>query len=197
MEWFKCMDKFNENQKDAWNHDDSMLIDLEAWRNRESLANHLESTYVNLSIGERKRIKKNIKRFMDEVDDFIMQIGNETFHGSPKHYKEDTIKNLETLWIKACKAYFNNDDGKALYSRTQHNKNPKSTNAIIPFGPWVIWKEDGWEDIYYGYGRWKKIQKTNKSADNSGGVTKIRKSRGTPCVPPPSSPPPPPLHIHA
>ena len=35
MEWFKCVDKFNENEKDLWNHDGSALVDLKSWKQRQ------------------------------------------------------------------------------------------------------------------------------------------------------------------
>ena len=68
---------------------------------------------------------------MDELDEFLMQDGNESFYGSPKDYKEDTIKNLNDLWKKACQVYFNNDEGKAIYSKTQQIRIPNKIN--IPF----------------------------------------------------------------
>ena len=167
MEWFKAIADFKEDEEDIWNADGSELIDLSAWKKKDLLEAHLETTYTNLSVGERKGVKKNIKRFLDELDEFVMQIGNRTFYDTPKDYRDDTIRNLDDLWKKGCQAYFKNKEGKAVYSLTKANKNPKAMNAAIKFGPWVIWKEDDWEDIQYNYKKWKRLQKRNKGADKN------------------------------
>ena len=61
MEWFKSIDNFNEDEEDVWNYNGSVLIDLDTWRKKEVLESHLESTYANLSVGERKSLKKILK----------------------------------------------------------------------------------------------------------------------------------------
>ena len=45
MEWFKCIDEFNESQSDAWTHDALVCTDLSA--------------------GQKKERKQNISRFTD------------------------------------------------------------------------------------------------------------------------------------
>ena len=37
MEWFNYIDKFNEKEENVWKHDESVLIDLEAWKNKDEL----------------------------------------------------------------------------------------------------------------------------------------------------------------
>ena len=96
-----------------------------------------------------------------------MQVGNQTFHGASDDYVKATILSMADLWSKACMAYFDNDEGKAIYTRLNKNKNPQSNNAVIPFGPWIIWSKDDWEDVDYNYGRWRRLQKRNKDADDS------------------------------
>ena len=167
MEWFRYISNFKEDQTDIWNYDGSVLIDLEAWKEKEVLEEHLNKVYEELSIGQRKGKKKNITRFIDEVDDFIMQVGNKSFYESSDDYKKDTIISMANLWKKACMAYFNNEEGKAIYSRLKKNKNPQSNNAIIPFGPWIIWNKEDWEDVDYEYGRWRRLQKRNTDMDDN------------------------------
>ena len=104
-------------------------------------------------MGERKRKKQHIIRFTSEVDELLMQIGNKTFYSASKEYKEETIQSLANLWLKACK------EGKAVYSRLLRDNNENETqsvNAIIPFGPWISWKKEDWEDVDYKYSAWKR-----------------------------------------
>ena len=78
---------------------------------------------IRVSPGGRKGMKKYIKRFVEEANDLLIQVGNETFYGSPKEYKEETNKSLANLWIKVRKVHFNNDEGNALFTRLPKNKN--------------------------------------------------------------------------
>ena len=89
-------------------------------------------------MGERKGMKQHIIRFISEVDELLLQIGNKTFYSASKEYREDTIKTLDRFWKKACKIYFNNEEGKAVFARLIKNNNKNKTqscNAVIPFGP--------------------------------------------------------------
>ena len=76
-----------------------------------------------------------------------MQVGNESFFGSSEEYIKDTMISLDDLCKKACVAYFNDKEGKAVYSRINKNKNPQANNAVIPFGPWVMWGKDDKKEI--------------------------------------------------
>lgn len=187
MEWFKCIDKFNENAENVWNYDGSVFIDLETWKSKEKLEQHLADVYKDASVGERKGLKQHVVRFVSEVDELLFQIGNKSFHTASKEYKDETIKTLEKFWIKACKVYFNNKDGKAVYSRLQRSKNKnkaQSINAIIPFGPWILWKKEDWEDVDYKYSKWLREQKRNKhnesdsSEESDSPISQSQKDRG-------------------
>ena len=153
MEWFKCIDEFNEKEQNAWNADGSVLIDLDAWKRKDKLEDHLVLAHKDYSVGRRKGLKKYIVRFVGELDDSLMQIGNESFYTALKDYKKETVLSLKELWMKACKVYFNNEEGKALYTRNSKdvNENGQLINAVIPFGPWVSWDEEDWEDVVYKY----------------------------------------------
>ena len=133
--------------------------------------NHLGTVYKDLGIGLRKGIKTDITRFINELDEFMMQVGNESFFSTSKDYRDDTILNLADLWTAACKAYFNNEDGKAIYSRFDPNKNLTPINAIIPFGPWIMWSKNEWKDIKYSVKRWKRLQKRSKNGNNTVSTT--------------------------
>ena len=139
MEWFKCIGEFDQKEESVWTHDESVIIDLDAWKNKDKLEPSLALAYSDASVGERKRMKTNIIRFIAEVDDPMMQVGNETFYATSKECKDETIISLADLSFKACKVHFSNEDGKAICSRLQKNKNEntQSVNAIIPFGPWM------------------------------------------------------------
>ena len=50
-----------------------------------------------------------------------------------KEYKDDAIKSLADLWLKACKVHFNDDDGKAVHSRLQKNEN-ENTHRVWHVG---------------------------------------------------------------
>ena len=165
MEWFKIIAGFKEDRKDVWNTDGSVLIDIKAWKSKEALENHLNKLYEEFSVGTRKGLKKDIVRFINEADEFMMQVGNESFFSSSKDYRDDTILNLAELWLTACKVYFKNKEGKAVYSRFDPNKNLPSINQVIPFGPWIMWGKNEWKDIKYTYKRWKRLQKRSKDMD--------------------------------
>ena len=53
-----------------------------------------------------------------------------------------------------------------MFSRTEKNKNTTSKNEIIPFGPWIIWKKEDWEDIDYGLEKWNIQQKRTAGSGN-------------------------------
>ena len=183
MEWFKIIPDFNEEEEDVWNGDGSVLLDLTAWKDRKLLEDHMNEVYDKYSVGIRKGYKNDIKRFVDEADEFMMQVGNESFYDTSKEYKDDTITNLQELWDKACKVYFNNKDGVALYSLAKANKNPKPVNAKIKFGPWVLWKKNEWDNIKYGFKKWKRLKKRNKDSDKSllsttNTITQSQRDRG-------------------
>ena len=187
MEWFKCMDNFNENEENVWNYDGSVLIDLETWKNKDELETHLAAVYKDASVEEREGMKQHIVRLVSEVDELLFQIGNKTFYTASKEYREDTIKTLEKFWMKACKIYFNNKEGKAVFSRLQKNNNKNKTqscNEVIPFGPWVLWKKEDWEDVDYKYSKWLREQKRNKhieldsSEESETPISQSQKDRG-------------------
>ena len=169
MEWFKCIDNFNENEENVWNHDGTVLINLEIWKNKDKLEPHLAEIYKDASIGQRKGMKQHIARFTSEADELLQQIGNKTFYSASKEYREDTIKALERFWKESCKIYFKNEEGKAVFSRLIKNNNKNKSqpcNAVIPFGPWVLWKKEDWEDVDYKYGKWLREQKRNKHTES-------------------------------
>ena len=187
MEWFKCIDKFNENEENVWNYDGSMLIDVETWKNKGKVEEHLDSVYKDASSGERKGMKQHMTRFVSEVDDLLLQIGNKSFYSASKDYRDETIKTLERFWIKACKIYFNNKEGKALFSRLQRDNDKNKTqscNQVIPFGPWVLWKKEDWEEVDYKYDKWLRNRKRNKhiesdsSEESDSPISQSQKDRG-------------------
>ena len=187
MEWFRCIDKFNENEENVWNDDGTVLINLETWKNKDELETHLSAVYKNASVGERKGMKQHIARFVSEVDELLLQIGNKSFYSASKEYKDITIKTLERFWKKACIIYFNNEEGKAVFSRLQKNNNKNksvSCNEVIPFGPWVLWKKEDWEDVDYKYGKWIREQKRNINTDSDSSeesdppISQSQKDRG-------------------
>ena len=108
-----------------------------SWKDKNEFESHFESTYSELSAGERKGLKKHIKRFVDVAEDFMSQIGNGTFRTASKDYQEETVRSLQKLWIKACSVYFRDSDSSALFTRSQKNNNPASTQEI-PMGPWAF-----------------------------------------------------------
>ena len=182
MEWFKCIDKFNNEKENACDADGSVFIDIETWKKKEKLEDHFNAAYKDYQIGKRKGFMKHINRFTEEADDLLMQIGNETFYGASDDYKKDTIRSLADLWITACKVYFRNKEGKAVYTRAakDKNENGQSINAVIPFGPWILWNEDDWAKVVYKYGKWKRLQKRNKDAQVKS--TCIQKFTKTQCT---------------
>ena len=50
-------------QKEAWNHDESALVDLKSWKNKDKLESHLDSVHKEAAVGDRKGMKKCINRF--------------------------------------------------------------------------------------------------------------------------------------
>ena len=72
---------------------------------------------------------------------------------------------MNDLWKEACKVYGNNDDGKMIYTRKDKDSSISINNAIS-FGPWVLWKKGDWNDIAYGFKKWKRLQKKNKGEDS-------------------------------
>ena len=134
MEWFKCIDEFNENEENACNYDGSVLIKLDAAKDKDELETYLGSASEDASTGERKGMKKNIVRYVSEVDDSLMQIVTESFYNTTKECKDETTSSSIALWRKARKDCFINDDGKAVHTRLRKNKNTQWINAVIPFG---------------------------------------------------------------
>ena len=101
MEWFKCLDDFKTDNDKMWNYDGSVLVNIAAWNNKESLESQLNTSYPALSVGERKGKKKHILRFLEEANEFALQVGNKSFHGAAKDYRDATIINLNKLWNTA------------------------------------------------------------------------------------------------
>ena len=52
-------------------------------------------------MGERKGMKKNIVRFISEVDNSLRQIRNESVDDAAEECKDETAKLLADLWLKA------------------------------------------------------------------------------------------------
>ena len=50
MEWFKNIPEFKEGFTDKWNYDGSVLISLEAWKDKDELETHLEAVYKDLGV---------------------------------------------------------------------------------------------------------------------------------------------------
>ena len=53
------------------------------------MESHPASVYKEVAVGHKKGMKKYINRFVEEADDLLMQIGNETFYSLSKEYKEE------------------------------------------------------------------------------------------------------------
>lgn len=115
---------------------------------------------------ERKSSMKHINRFIEEAEDFRMDVENKMFYELNRDYRDATIKSLEKLWNEACKLCFKNEEGKAVYTRTDRDRQPKRIRGRIPFSPWVIWDREECSDIKYNHGKWQRLQKKYKRNDN-------------------------------
>lgn len=160
MDWFKCINNFNADAEDMWDAKDEVLIKWEtSWKDKDKLESYLADIYKDLSSGQRKGKKKYIKRFVDEADDFMAQVGNGIFRSSSKEYQDETIQSLQEAWSKACAVYFDNKEGAAIFTRSSRNKNAQSVREIIPMGPWIFWGQDDWDDIVYENKKWSRLKK--------------------------------------
>ena len=156
-DWFKHLDGFDEKSKGIWGEKGEVLLKWATiWKNKDGIESQLEARYKSLSVGQRKGLKKPIRRFVEEADEFMDQVGNGSFFGTKEEYKKETIKNLATLWFKACNAYYKRKDGAVSVKRADKDK---SIFEVIAFGPWLFWSEEDWEEIVYKYNKWKRLQK--------------------------------------
>ena len=97
------MDAFDGKQEDVWNYDGSALIKLDAWKDEDASETQVGMACTDSSVGERKAMKKRVNRFITEVDDLLMQVGNATFWSASKDSKDETIKTLASSWPKVVK----------------------------------------------------------------------------------------------
>ena len=72
MEWFKYIDIFNDKEENVCNADGSVLINLDTWKKKEKLDDHLNAVYKDYQIEKRTGLKKYMNRFSEEVDDLLI-----------------------------------------------------------------------------------------------------------------------------
>ena len=164
-DWFKCIEKFDEATKGVWDSNGGILVNwIKKWKDKNAVETHLDAKYRTLGIGQRKGLKKPIRRFVEEAEEFMDQVGNESFFNAKEEYVKDTMISLADLWVKACNAYYRRTDGASWIKREDKDK---AAYEVITFGPWIFWNEHDWDDIRYKYNKWKRLQKRGEISNET------------------------------